>query len=62
MDRYRQPPGFRAYQVKKEPGHICPWRVDFVVDGECVGGGQYPTAEEADAAGVNFMFSGWGDE
>ena len=61
MDRYRKPPGFRAYQVVHVEGHICPWRVEFTVDGERVGGGQYRTADEADAAGVDFMFSGWGD-
>lgn len=62
MDRYRKPPGYRAYKVVKVEGHICPWRALFFVDGEEVGGGQYRTADEADAAGVDYMFSGWGDD
>lgn len=62
MDRYRKPPGFKSYKVERVEGHICPWRVRFFVDGEDAGGGQYRTAEEADAAGVDYMFSGWGDE
>lgn len=62
MDRYRTPPGFRAYQVENVPGQVCPWHVMFTVDGERVGGGQYRTPDEADAAGVDFMFSGWGDD
>lgn len=62
MHRFRKSPVFRSYKVVRIEGLICPWRVRFLVDGEDVGGGQYRTSEEADAAGVDYMFSGWGDE
>lgn len=62
MDRYRRPPVAKSYQVEKVEGASAPWRVKFVVDGEDAGGGQYATAEEADEAGLRYMFSGWGDE
>lgn len=48
----------RAYRVLYEPGAGAPWRVEFFVDREPVGGGQYQTAEQADDAGSDFMFSG----
>lgn len=48
----------RAFRVFNEPGTGAPWGVEFYVDGESVGGGQYQTAEQADDAGVDFMFSG----
>jgi len=62
MERYRKVPGFKAYKVEKIEGVPAPWRVLFLVDGEEVGGGQYQTADQADDAGVDFMFSGWGDD
>lgn len=62
MDRYRKPPGVKAYQVKKVEGTSAPWRVEFMVDGEDAGGGQYRTASEADEAGLRYMFSGWGED
>lgn len=62
MERYRTKPDFRAYKVERVEGHICPWRVRFFVNGEDAGGGEYRTAEDADAAGFDYMFSGWGDE
>jgi hypothetical protein len=61
MERYRQAPSIKAYKVTHQPGTSCPWRVAFIVDGDEVGHGQYQTAEQADDAGVEFMFSGWGD-
>lgn len=48
----------RSYQVEKVAGNGDTWRVTFWIDGENVGGGQYPTAELADEAGVEFMFGG----
>lgn len=62
MDKYRQGAGTRSFEVTNEPGTGCPWRVKFLVDGIDAGGGQYQTAEQADDAGVSFMFSGWGDD
>ena len=60
--RYRVPPGARGYSVDHCPGVSCPWRVVFVVDGVECGRGEYQTADQADDAGVDFMFSGWGDD
>lgn len=48
----------RGYSVDLEAGNGDGWKVVFFVDGEVVGGGQYPTAELADSAGVDFMFGG----
>lgn len=48
----------RAYKVDEVAGNGDGWRVVFYVDGEEVGGGQYQTAEQADEAGIEFMFSG----
>lgn len=61
MDRYRRPPVAKSYHVEKVEGTSTPWRVKFVVDGEETGGGQYRTAEEADEAGLRYMFAGWGE-
>lgn len=61
FDRYRVPPSVRSFSVDVVSGSSCPWRVRFFVDGVECGGGQYQTAEQADDAGVDFMFSGWGD-
>lgn len=61
LSDYRIPPQMRGYELDRFVGTPAPWRVYFYVDGEKVGGGQYQTAEQADAAGVEFMFSGWGD-
>lgn len=62
FSRYRNPPGHKAYKVDFEQGAGAPWRVVFFVDGERVGGGQFQTAQQADDAGVEFMFDGWGDD
>lgn len=62
MERYRKAPGFKAYQVERIEGSNTPWHVRFLVDGEAVGGGCYQTSQQADDAGVDFMFSGWGDD
>lgn len=62
MDRYRRGVVFRSYEVTNEPGTSCPWRVKFLADGVEVGGGQYQTAEQADDAGVSYMFSGGVDD
>lgn len=59
---YRKPPGHKAYKVEFDRGVCAPWRVFFFVDGVRVGGGQYQTSQQADDAGVEFMFSGWGDD
>lgn len=59
---YRKKPGFKAIKVEKVEGTSAAWRVGFYVDGEAVGGGQYQTRAQADDAGVEFMFSGWGDD
>ena len=61
FDRYRKPPGFRSYRVFRCDGSDVPWRVLFFVDGEEVGGGRFQTSSQADDAGVDFMFSGWGE-
>ena len=62
MERYRRQPQQKAFKVTFFEGASAPWRVIFMVDGEEVGGGQYQRAEHADDAGVDFMFSGWGDD
>jgi hypothetical protein len=59
--KYRKPPGFKSYKISKIEGSAAPWRLDFNVDGESVGGGQFHTHRQAEEAGVDFMFSGWGD-
>lgn len=61
FDRYRLPAVARGYSVDMVPGCSCPWRVSFVVDGVSVGFAQFQTQSQADDAGVDFMFSGWGD-
>ena len=58
MERYRKKPEMKAYKVVEQVGTSTPWRVKFMVDGVEVGGGQYQTAEQADDAGVSFMFNG----
>ena len=58
MDRYRKKPDFRAYEVTQQKGTGADWRVTFYIDGEERGGGQFQTAEQADDAGVDFMFAG----
>ena len=62
LESYRQRPGVKATKVEHVPGQQCPWRLVMMVDGEVVGSGRYQTAEQADDAGVDFMFSGWGDD
>lgn len=62
MERYRKPPVVKSYKVSQEPGSPAPWVVTFSVDGDDVGGGRYQTPEAADDAGVDFMFSGWGQQ
>lgn len=58
MEKYRRKPESRSFKVTCDPGTSTPWRVEFFVDGIEAGGGQYQTAEQADDAGVSFMFSG----
>lgn len=58
MEKYRQKPQSRSFKVTHEPGTSAPWRVQFFVDVIDAGGGQYQTADQADDAGVSFMFSG----
>lgn len=48
--------GLRAYKVEAIAGDGDGWRVRFFVDGEDVGGGVYPSADDADDAGIDFMF------
>ena len=48
--------------VDKVEGVDCPWRVVFVVDGVECGHGEYQSWDQADAAGEEWRFSGWGDE
>lgn len=60
--RFRVPPGSRGYSVEHVPGAACPWRVVFLVDGVDCGRAQFQAASQADDAGVDFMFSGWGDD
>lgn len=62
LSDYRKPPGFKGYEIDRYQGELCPWRVIFYVDGEAAGGGSYQTREQAEQAGVDFMFSGWGDD
>lgn len=59
--RYRVGPGSRSYSVDVLDGVECPFRVSFFVDGVGCGFGQFHTADQADDAGAEFMFSGWGD-
>lgn len=58
MEKYRKKAFTRSYKVAQEQGTGADWRVTFYIDGEERGGGQYQTAEQADEAGVEFMFSG----
>lgn len=58
MEKYRQKPLSRSFKVTQEQGTSTPWKVQFFVDGIEAGGGQYQTAEQADDAGVSFMFAG----
>lgn len=62
LSDFRNTPGARGYQIHFVEGHSCPWRVVFSVDGVGGGSGQYQTHEQAEAAGIDWMFSGWGDE
>jgi hypothetical protein len=58
MEKFRKNPGaiwVDVYRVEVSP---VPWRVDFYVGDERVGGGQFHTAEQADEAAANFMFRG----
>jgi hypothetical protein len=59
---YRISPQSKGYMVDKVEGVDCPWRVVFVVDGVECGHGEYQSWDQADAAGEEWMFSGWGDE
>lgn len=59
---FRKSPSMRGYEIDLVEGNACPWRVVFSVDGVVCGGGQYQTHDQAEAAGVDFMFSGWGDD
>lgn len=60
LEKYRKKPVLRAYKISKVDGHPAPWRVEFNVDGIMVGGGQYQSYDQAEDAGVDFMFSGAG--
>lgn len=51
---------FRSFAVSHVSGNGDGWRVDFYVNGEHCGHGQYQTSEQADDAGVEFMFGGAG--
>lgn len=62
MQRYRNRVKQRAFEVYKVEGTECPWRVRFLADGEETGGGRFKTADEADEAGVEYIFGGWGDD
>jgi hypothetical protein len=58
MEKYRKKPLSREYKVTHEQGTGADWRVTFFIEGEERGGGQYQTAQQADEAGVDFLFSG----
>lgn len=62
MEHFRNRVDFYGYEVYQVVGSEAPWRVRFYAGGEEAGGGQYQTAEEADEAGVNYMFQRWGDD
>lgn len=62
FSKYRKQPAEKGYSVDLVEGAQCPWRVVFVVDGVEVGRGQYQTHDQAEDAGTEFMFSGWGDD
>lgn len=51
----------RYYAVDQVAGNGDCWRVFFFIDDEEVGHGNFQTVEQADAAGVDFMFRGWPD-
>jgi hypothetical protein len=58
MEKYRVKALTRSFKVTREQGTGVDWRVTFYIDGEERGCGQFQTAEQADDAGVQFMFSG----
>jgi len=62
FSKYRKSPTEKAYSIDQVEGAACPWRVVFLVDGVEVGGGQYQTYDQAEDAGTDFIFSGWGDD
>lgn len=59
---YRKGPRTRGYSLDRVEGAECPWRVVFLVDGVECGGGRYQSREQAEDAGVDYMFDGWGDD
>lgn len=61
LSDYRHPPQMRGYEIDHFKGTQAPWRIYFYVDGEKTGQGQYQTREQAENAGTEYMFSGWGD-
>ena len=57
VEKYRKKALTRSFKVTQEQGTGADWRVVFYIDGEERGGGQFQTAEQADDAGVDFMFA-----
>lgn len=53
MEKFQE---LRGYKVEKVPGHGDDWRVTFYIGREEVGHACLQTAEQADDAGVDFMF------
>lgn len=62
LSDFRKKPCVRGYEILRVEGSSCPWRVVFSVDGVEGGSGQYQTHDQAEEAGIEWMFSGWGDE
>ena len=56
VEKYRRKALTRSYKVTQEQGTGADWRVTFYIDGEERGGGQFQAAQQADDAGVDFMF------
>lgn len=57
-EKYRRQTGARRVEVYKVEVALVPWRVDFYVGDERVGGGQFHTGDQADSAAANFLFFG----
>lgn len=49
---------YKVENVSRASGDSFVWRVVFFLDGEEFGRGHFDSADEADAAGVDFLFGG----
>lgn len=56
QDTLEQGGKMRGYSVISFAGNGISWRVDFFINQEFVGYGVFATSEQADDAGIDFMF------